>query len=169
MPGAFDSNLSRRLVAALRFDAATFRRGLQRLALRELQLERAPMLQDLDRAIELHILLFLRLAALGAGALVALLVAGRRRGSHASRIVRLCLFFVLILPILEMMREVRFVDLRILVDLGALQLQRRERFFGWLYIQVRRDSDRLNRAPSRSVVARSGQPQRRMIVERQNR
>src|ERR1700737_3269110 len=100
MPGASIHDLSRRLVAALRFRAASFRRRLQRLALRELQLERAPMLQDLDRAIELHVFLFLRLAALGAGPLVALLIAGRGRGAHSARIVRLRLVLVLILTIL---------------------------------------------------------------------
>ena len=163
MPGALRSILSpsSSRPSTWRCRPAGYRR--LRLALGQLELERVPMLEDVDRAIELHVLFLFGLGALRAGSLVALFGPGRR--SRAGRRI----LVILLLPVLEMMGQIGLVDFRVFVELGALLRQRCDRFLGRLDIDVGCDSHRLDRAPGGSVVARRRQPQRRMVVERQNR
>src|SRR5208282_1506041 len=162
--GAIDSIA---LLVALRPGAVALGGGYRRLrlALGQLELERVPMLEDVDRAIELHVLFLFGLGALRAGTLVALVGAGGRSRAPASGRI----LVILLLPVLEMMGQIRLVDFRVLVELGALLGQRCERFLGRLDIDVGCDSHRLDRAPGGSVVARRRQAQRGMIVERQYR
>ena len=64
MPGALRT-LSVGALVAFRLARLGSRCGLQ-FALRQLELERVPMLQDVDRAIELHVLFLFALAILRA-------------------------------------------------------------------------------------------------------
>src|SRR6202044_4227366 len=117
------------------------------------------VLQDVDGAIELNVLFFFALGVLRARGLVAL-----RSGRPAIAGGRILV--VLLLPVLEMMRQIALVNFRVLVELPALLGYRCERLLGQLDVDVRRDSHSLARAASRRVVARRRQTQRRMIVER---
>src|SRR5208283_2656640 len=113
MPGALRSILCRPLVA-LRLDAVASGYRRLRLTFGKLDLERVPMLEDVDRAIELHVLLLFGLGALCAGPLVALFGPGcRSRAGRGILVTRL-------LPVLEMMGQIGLVDFRVLVELGAL-------------------------------------------------
>jgi hypothetical protein len=141
-------------------------RGEAVVSLGQLDLVLAPMLEYVKRFVELHILDGLTcIGAIVVGRLGRLrygidrVATGRRRYAAFGR----CL-----LAIVEVMEQVALVDLiLVVVELGALRFERRERGFGQLGDDIGRDADGLDRAAIRSVVARGGQAQGGIIVERQ--
>src|SRR6516162_2548619 len=126
------------------------------------------MLENIDGLLELDVLFLLFLfSLLGLGGLVRGL-AGRRAGTGLRR-RRGPTFAVFVrLPVLEVMRQVALVNLRVLVHFGSRNFERRQGWFRGLHVNVRRDTYRLNRASIGSEVARGGEAEGRMIVERKD-
>ena len=74
------------------------------------------MLQDVDRTIKLHVLFLFCLGALGPGSFIALVWPGGR----SRTLLRRGILVALLLPVLEMMRQISLMDLRVLVELAKL-------------------------------------------------
>src|SRR5262249_17114322 len=133
----------------------------------QLQLERVPVLENIDCLLELDVLFLLFLVSLlGLGGLVRRLT-GRRAGTGRRR-GRPALAVFVRLPVLEVMRQVALVNLRVLVHFSSRNFKRRQGRFRGLHVNVGRDAYRLNRAPIGSEVARGGEAKGGMIVERED-
>ncbi len=87
------------------------------IALGELELERVPVFQDFDCLFELQVFFLDRLAALGAERGRGLVGRRRRLGLAAG------LGLFLMLPVLEMMRQVALANLGVLIDRRAFLLR----------------------------------------------
>src|SRR5262252_2138938 len=115
------------------------------------------MLENIDSLLKLNVLFLLFLfGLLGLGGLVRGL-AGRRAGTGLRRRRGRTFAVFVRLSVLEVMRQVALMNLRVLVHFGSRNFERRKGWFRGLHINVGRDTYRLNRTPIGREVARGGE------------
>src|SRR5262249_21358341 len=135
--------------------------GRRVVGLGQLDLVLAPVLEDADRFIQLDVRLrFCRFILLDRTRYSGIRLAGTALAGGRGAMGRM------LLVVFEMVKQVTFTNFVIFTRLRCWQFQCGQRRLGWFDYHVWRYADGLNRAAVGSEVARGGEPQGRLVIER---